>query len=81
MTWGFDTQFKIPSQKQKKNREICELREIRAFEFLNCETTCDLTDVTASIYDRKIDARRFDTTHAILRCFVQSLFKDRNAPI
>ena len=31
----------------------------------------------------KIDARRLDTLHDILRCFsfVQSLFKDRNAPI
>ena len=51
--------------------------------FLNCESTCDLTDVPASIYDRKMDFRPFDTTHNILRClsFVSSLFKDRNAPI
>ena len=50
--------------QSKKNREICE---IRAFDFLNCESTCDLTDVSASIYDRKIDARPFDTIHDIQR--------------
>ena len=33
--------------------------------FLNCESTCDLTDVQASIYDRKMDARPFDTIHDI----------------
>ena len=45
--------------------------------FLNCESTCDLTDVAASIYDRKMDARPFDTTNDILRClsYVQSLSK------
>ena len=53
--------------KVKKNREICK---IRAFDFLNCENMCDLTNIQASIYDRKIDARK-----------IQSLLKDRNAPI
>ena len=37
-------------------------REIRGFDFLNCESTCDLTDVQASIYDRKIGRKR-ETTH------------------
>ena len=36
--------------------------------FLNCESTCDLLDVPASVYDRKMDARPFDTIHGILRC-------------
>ena len=47
----------------------------------NCESTCDLTDVSASIYDIKIDARPFDTIHDILRglSLAQSLFKGRNA--
>ena len=42
-------------------------------------STRDVTDVPASIYDRKMDARPFDT---ILRCIslVQSLLKGRNAP-
>ena len=41
---------------RSQSREICE---IRAFDFMNCGT-CDLTDVPASIYDRKMDARLFD---------------------
>ena len=62
-----------------KNREICD---IRAFDFLNCESTCDLTDVQASIYDRKM-ARPSDTINAILRCLslVQSLLLGRDARI
>ena len=57
-----------------KTREIFE---IRFFDFLNCESTCDSTNVQASIYDRKMDARPFDTTHDILCLgFVQPLFKD-----
>ena len=38
-----------------------------ALIFFNCERTCDLTDVQAWIYDRKMVARRFDTIHVILR--------------
>ena len=51
--------------------------------FLNCERTCGLTDVPASIYDRKTAARPFDTNHNILRCLSlsQFLLKGRNAPI
>ena len=50
--------------------------------FLNC-ARCALTDVSASNYNRKTDARPFDTIHDILRCLslVQSLIKCRNASI
>ena len=50
--------------------------------FLNCESKFDLTDVPSSIHDRKVDARRFDTIHVILRCLglAQALLKGRNAP-
>ena len=43
----------------------------------------DLTDVPASLHDRKTVARPFDTIHDILQCLslVQSLLKDQNAPI
>ena len=49
----------------------------------NFESKCDLTNVSASVYDRKIDARPFDTIHDILRCLslAQSLRKGQNAPI
>ena len=42
-----------------------------------------LTDVLASIYDRKTATRLFDIIHDILRCLslVQPLLKDRNPPI
>ena len=66
---------------ESKYREICEIRAFDLFELL--EFTFHLTDVPASIYDRKMDARPFHTAHNILGClsFVQSLFKDRNTPI
>ena len=50
--------------------------------FPNYESTFGLTDVPASIYDRKTAARPFDTIHDILRSLslVQSLLKDRNSP-
>ena len=35
---------------------------------MNCESTCDLIDAQALIYDRKIEARHFDTIHKILKC-------------
>ena len=49
----------------------------------NCQRACDFTYVSASIYDRKRNARPFATTHDILWClrFVQSLLKGRSAPI
>ena len=45
--------------------------------FLNCESTYDLIDLPASIYDRKLKARRFDTFHDILLSLslAQSLLK------
>ena len=45
--------------------------------FSNCESTCVLTEVPASIYDRKTAARPFDTIHDILWChiIVQSLLE------
>ena len=46
-----------------KNREICD---IRGFDCFNCGSTCDLIDVTASIYDRKMTTRRFDTIQDFL---------------
>ena len=51
--------------------------------FLNYKTTCDLADVPASMYERKMDARPFDTIHDIIQCLslVQSLLEDRNVPI
>ena len=48
---------------------------------MNCESMRDLTDVPASIYDRKMDARPFDTIHDILLSLVESLLKGRNASI
>ena len=49
----------------------------------NCESTGDLTDTTASIYDRKTAARPFDTINDIFRSLslVQTLLKDRKTPI
>ena len=38
--------------------------------FFNSESTCNFTDVPASIYDIKIDFRPFDTIHDILRFLV-----------
>ena len=58
--------------------EICD---IRAFVFLNCEITCVLTDIQASIYDRKTAAQPFETIDKILRCLSLVLLKDRDAPI
>ena len=51
--------------------------------FLNCEKTCDWTDASASMYDRKAAARSFDIIHDILRShsLVKSLLKGQNAPI
>ena len=85
----FDTIFKITqflsltqSALKVKKSGSWKIFEIRAFDYtLNC--AYELTDVQASIFDRKIYARICDSTHDILRCliFVKSLFKDRNNPI
>ena len=54
-----------------------------ALIFSYCESTCGLTDFPASMYDRKIPARSFDTIHDILRSFslAQSDLESRSAPI
>ena len=51
--------------------------------FLNYESTYDLSDVQASMNDRKTAARPFDTIHDVLPSLslVQSLRNGRNAPI
>ena len=53
------------------------------FYFFNCGSTCDLTDVPVSIYDRKTVDRPFHTIHDILQSLglAQSLLKGRNALI
>ena len=65
----------IPSQ----SRKIVKFLKIMALFFLNCESEFDLTDAPSSIYDRKMDARFFDTIHDTLRCLslAQSLLKGR----
>ena len=70
----------MQTARKVKTREICD---IRAFNFMNCGSTCDSTDVTAQISDRKMAARRFETIHNILRSLslAESLLKGRNAPI
>ena len=52
--------------------------EIRAFDFLNSESTCEKTDIP-STYDRKMAARPFDTIHDIL-CLILAK-RDCNAQI
>ena len=66
--------------RSKKNLKFVE---IMAETFLNCESACNLLDVLASIYDRKMAARLFDIIHDILRSLslAQSLLEGRNAPI
>ena len=68
---------------QSKSQKIVKFVKFWPLIFLNCESTYDLTNVLASIYDRKMDARPFDTIHDILRrlSLVQYLLKGRNAPI
>ena len=74
------SQSRVIRSQNQKNHEICG---IRTFDFLRSESKCDFTDVSAQIYDRKMDARPFDAIHDIVRCLsiVKSLLKGRNAPI
>ena len=69
----------IRSQSQK----IVKFVKVGPLIFLNYESTCDLTDVPALNYDRKMDARPFETIQDFLRCLspVKSLLEDRNASI
>ena len=50
---------------------------------LNFESTCDLTDVKASVYDTKTAARHFEIIYDILRSLglAQFLLKGQNAAI
>ena len=70
---------KIRSQSQK----VVKFVIFGPMNFRNFARTCDSTDVSASNYDRKMDARLFDTIHDISRCLrlVQWLLKERNTPI
>ena len=63
--------------KKRKIDDMC------AFDFLNWESTCDLTDVQAPIYDRKTAARCFDASHDIFRylSLAKYTIEGRNAPI
>ena len=68
---------------RSQGRKIVKFMKFGTLISLNCERMWYLTDVPASHYDRKTDARPFDTIHDILRCLclIQSLLKGRNAPI
>ena len=67
----------ICSQSQK----IVKFMKIMA-QTMNFESRCELTDVQASMYDRKTTARPFGTFHDILRSLslTQSYLEGRNAP-
>ena len=71
------------AQSAHKVKKIVNFVKFGPLIFLNRKITCNSTDVPASIYDRKMDGRPFDTINDILRCLslVQSLLKSRNAPI
>ena len=65
-----------------KAKKIVKFVKYGPLSSFNCESTCDLEDVPASIYDRKINAQTLETNHDILRCLslMQYLLKSRNAP-
>ena len=73
----------MTSQSHAQRQKIVKFVEFGPLIFFYCESTCDLKDLPASIYDRKMDARPFDTIHDFLRCrsLVRSLLKGRYAPI
>ena len=64
-------------QLKKSKPRVLQVSRFSALIFSNCEILCNLTDVPASIYDRKRAGRRFDTIHDILRSLrlAQSLLK------
>ena len=68
---------------RSKSQKNVKFAKFGPLIYLNCESTCDLTDVQASIYDRKMDAQSFDTIDDIQRFFslLQSLLESRNARI
>ena len=57
-----------------QRRKIVKFVIFWPFLILNCERTCGLTDVPASMYDRKTDARQFDTINDILRSLWRNVF-------
>ena len=65
---------------RSQSRKFVKFVKILAQTFLNCESTCDSTDVSASKYDRKPAAQPFNTIHDIIRSLslMQSLLKGRN---
>ena len=50
-----------------QSRKIVKFVSLMPLFFSNCESKSDLTDVSASVYDRETDAQRFDFIHDILR--------------
>ena len=66
---------------RRQSRKIVKSEKIMVQTFFKYESTCDSTDVLASMYDRKTAARSFDTIHDILRSLslAQYFLKGRNA--
>ena len=52
---------------RSQSRKNVKFVKIMAQTFLNSESSCDLTDAPASMYDRKTAAGPFDTIHDILQ--------------
>ena len=59
---------------RSQSRKIVNFVKIMAQTFFNCESTCASTDVPASMYDRKTDARQFGTINDILRSLWRNVF-------
>ena len=72
----------ISSAQYSLKVKKCEIYENHGTILFNSESTCNWRDFLASIFDRKMDARPFDTIHDI-RCLslAQSLLKRRNTSI
>ena len=51
---------------RSESQKILKFVKFGLLIFLNCKSRFDLTDLLASIYDRKKDARHFDTIHDIM---------------
>ena len=69
MTGCFDTLLdSLISQSRvirSQSQKIMKFVKFGPLIFLSCENTCDFTDVSAKVYDRKMDARPFDATQDI----------------
>ena len=68
------TKFPLKLWLNVKNREICDINGTVFFELWEYVWSSDLS---ASIYDRKVAARRFDTIHDILRSFSHAISSSR----